>query len=367
MSSAPAADLSLDRLVCHSNMPMQLGCARCAEQALCGGISIKAPLYTCVDLCCGRPQDCPLICPRKPVELAAAHQEVKGWSFTNLPRSKPIAVPRLPAHVPSVINGSRRIEPLQIAAAAIPLKMLFNGATGKPAFRDRGEVGQHFKVSPETALVVDGVSTDQPLENYWGRARDAGIVENLRNLGPALVTVPNFSLIADAPRHNDLYNMKRQLWAWHELNAAGLPAALHANARSDRDYARLGEFLRHYTEVQMVSFEFATGARRRSRKDWHVKHLCRLPEMAGRPLRLVVRGGIRVLPRLAAHFQDTVFIDTAVPMKTVMRQRSQEEGGSRSTYTLTGQDLDDLFRHNAAVRRARVERVLASSSPPYRP
>jgi hypothetical protein len=66
-------------------------------------------------------------------------------------------------------------------------------------------------------LVIDGVATDQPLENYWGRARDQGIIDYIVSLQPSLVTVPNFSLIADVPRYNDLYNIKRQAIAWHEL------------------------------------------------------------------------------------------------------------------------------------------------------
>ena len=59
-------------------------------------------------------------------------------------------------------------------------------------------------------------------------------------------------------------------------------------------------FVRERPEVEIVAFEFGTGAGAPSRIDWHVDRLCKIADAAGRPLTLVVRGGAQVLQRLQA-------------------------------------------------------------------
>src|SRR3546814_5181589 len=66
---------------------------------------------------------------------------------------------------------------------------------------------------------------------------------------------------------------------------AGLPTALHANARTERDFEGWGELIAERPEIQYLAFEFATGAGRGERLDWHVAQLtalaARVPQRLG--------------------------------------------------------------------------------------
>ncbi len=101
---------------------------------------------------------------------------------------------------------------------AVPMAMLFSHRTGKSRFQARGELLNRFRVSSTAQLVISGVDEDARVENYWGMARDAGIVASLKSLNPSLVTVPNFSLLSNVPRHDNLANMKRIAIAWHRID-----------------------------------------------------------------------------------------------------------------------------------------------------
>src|SRR5256885_2111771 len=37
---------------------VKLGCTKCPELRRCGGLSIAAPAFNCMDLCCGTPKAC---------------------------------------------------------------------------------------------------------------------------------------------------------------------------------------------------------------------------------------------------------------------------------------------------------------------
>jgi hypothetical protein len=76
---------------------------------------------------------------------------------------------------------------------------------------------------------------------------------------------------------------------------------------------------------------------------------------AGRPLGLLVRGGIELLPRLRAAFATVTVLETMTFLKTMMRQRIvlREDGSARwrSAPTPRGAPVDPLF----AINRAGVE------------
>ena len=43
-----------------------LGCARCRERDLCGGLVIKAAFLDCLQFCCGKSQNCDRVCRNNP-------------------------------------------------------------------------------------------------------------------------------------------------------------------------------------------------------------------------------------------------------------------------------------------------------------
>lgn len=338
---------------------LALGCTICPTISDCGGLRAEGSMFDCRDFCCGARENCQFVCPRRPREYVARRREVQGWSLETVPMAPDLQMPSLPTYVPWIKSGSRRAVALQANAVAIPLRAMFKASTGEARFRSRQEMFDYFRIGPESKIIVDGVSTDQPLEDFWGRARDRELVNALAKLGVALVTVPNFSLFVDVPKDNDCYNMKRIAIAWYEFQKAGVPAALHLNARTDRDYERWAEFIDKHSELGAISFEFGTGARRPRRRTWHVAHLCKIGRSFGNRLRLFLRGGRGAIRQLGEYFPDITAIDTTAYMKTMKRYRANRRGEWRRSFTLLRNPLDELLQQNIQRYGTTIEKAIS--------
>ena len=83
--------------------------------------------------------------------------------------------------------------------------------------------------------------------------------------------------------------MKRIAIVHQEFLSEGMPAALHVNARTDRDWERWREYVAARPEVAHIAFEFGTGAGWGERMGWHTAQLAQLARAVNRPLHLVVR------------------------------------------------------------------------------
>ena len=173
-------------------------------------------------------------------------------------------------------------------------------------------------------------------------------------------------MLTDVPRTDNLHGMKRILLAWTEMAAAGLPAALHINARTRHDYVRWGNLIAERPEIEILAFEFATGCGRGERFDWHVAQLSALADRVNRPLALVIRGGGRRLGVLRCHFDKVSLIETEAFSRTMRRRRAYLTESGRLKWakfpTLNGAPIDDLLAHNVALVRASYE----AESPPVR-
>lgn len=149
---------------------------------------------------------------------------------------------------------------------------------------------------------------------------------------------------------------------WYELAAAGIPAAIHLNARTDRDWDRWAEFLIAHEEIDTIAFEFATGGARRGRAEWYVEKFAIVAASVPRGLRLVARGGLPYVSRLRPSFERLVYLDTSAFVRTCKRKLAVGRPDGRVAWdhgmTLVGQPLDDLLEHNVrAFGRAIVERL----------
>ena len=350
-------------------LPMLLGCSTCRTFDVCGGLNVAAVgLFSCRSLCsCHGTTPCSVVCTHQVRSYARYIQEVGGFSLDNVPRAAPAPVPSLPRVVPMIYGRTRRPEPLQAEAVAVPLAAVFDRRTGKVRFSSREDLCRHFSVVPTARLVLSGVDVDRPVERYWSVARGAGVVQALAALGPDLVTVPNFSLPIDCPREDNLRAMKRIAICCQELLAADVPAALHVNARTDHDWRRWAEFIGDRGEIRSIAFEFGTGSRLGGRGAWHAEQLCRLRERVSRDLQLVVRGE-RFAPALAPAYPNLVCVDTSVYVKTMKRFRlvRSRDGGRawRKTMSFIGQPLDRLFQENVDAATGRQALVLSADPAP---
>ena len=174
------------------------------------------------------------------------------------------------------------------------------------------------------------------------------------NLGVELVTTPNYSLFTDQPRWDDMYSMKRIAITHEEFLREGMPAALHVNARTERDWERWTKYILLRSEVRHVAFEFKTGAGLAGRIDWQAAQLANLAQGVGRPLHLVVRAaGGDILAKLVSSFAETTVLDTTSFIKAVHRQRAVETDTDRIEWetspTAPNAPVDDLLTHNWSV------------------
>lgn len=324
------------------------GCLRCDQLSLCGGLKARRNLFDCDEFCeCIDNANCPYVCRTKFGEFQRRVAEVGGFelNFPRAPRHRKLSMPSV---VPMLDSGGRFTDTLALPAACIQLRKLFR-LDGRPTFADRRALLEHYRLTGDVRLVVSGVSREQPIEDYWRYARQTDFLDRLAEYGVELVTVPNFSLFANVPREDNLYNMKRIGRCWYELARRGIPTALHPNATTDRDWERWADFLEDHPEIEVLAYEFRTGPANQSRAAWHVRGLLSLCSRVRRPLALCLRGGRRHIRSLADGFWGITFVSPEPIMKTRFRRRAEIRSGRLRwvhSRTRPDQPLNDLFKHN---------------------
>ena len=335
------------------------GCQGCQQRDLCGGLQVETPIYNCLTFCrCVDPAKCDNVCPKSMRHFVARSQEVRGFELVNVPRTPELVMPGLSAAVPLIYHGFSRNVPLRAAAVALPLAEMITRTDGALRFQTRAQLFDHFRLDPDCQLILSGTDEDPAIERWWKLVDRETVIRGLHGLGVALITSPNYSLFADVPRQDNLYNMKRIALTWSEFQRDGLPAALHVNARTNRDWERWTDFVALRPEASVLAFEFGTGAGAKTRIDWHVEQLSQLAQRAARPLALIVRGGSAVLPALRTAFHAVTYIDTAPFVKTQQRQRAYIDGTRlvwQSAPTARGASLDELLQANIVVSAAHVQ------------
>jgi hypothetical protein len=335
-----------------ADKPLSLGCVNCPEQKICGGLHTSGNHFDCLVFCeCDNPSDCQYVCPNNLELFMARFHEVLGFDFENVPRAPVLSYPSLPLSVPLLYHSSGRLGRLKMDTVAVPLSFLWDRKTGLLRFNTREAVAEAFGFDEGARLIISGVDHDQPIEDYWSYRRATRLPEQLAALRPDLITTPNYSMPLDTPRWENLHNMKRIAICSSEFTSAGIPTSLHLNARTDRDYERWTEFVAKREEIRSVTMEYATGAAKQERGEWHTDRLVALASAVQRPLQLVVRGGSVHLKELHDAFSEVIFIDTTSFIKTINRQKFVLRQGKKADWqpvvTPKAQPLDALLQHNA--------------------
>jgi hypothetical protein len=296
------------------------------------------------------------------------------WAQEGVPRAPRLNAPDLPRVIPVFFHGNRREASVSFPALALPLYRMFDRKTGAPRFTDHAALCARFGIAPGTTIVLTGTDRDPPLERWWrlGEAGRRPIIRALAGAGVSLVTTPNYSLFIDRPRWDDLHAMKRIAIVHQEFLAEGMPAALHVNGRTETDFRRWGDYVASRPEVTHLAYEFTTGTGWAGRREMHAAWLASLAASVGRPLHLVMRGGIEVLPLLAPAFAGITSLDTSIFMKTMMRRRAVPSGNARLAWerslTPVGAPVDDLLADNLVAVQGwyadLIARPIAAELPP---
>ena len=308
-----------------------------------------------------------MVCRFNPKLFVARMREVGGLDFDNAPRTSANSMPTLPMVVPFVYHRYGRAAVLDEPIAALSLYELVDFATGKLRVTSRAELAARFLIPDGAQVILSGVDRDRPIERWWNSMDRGSLIESLSKLGITLVTTPNYSVLTDVPRTDNLHAMKRILLTWTEMASAGLPTALHVNARTEHDYLRWGDLIIMRREIEILAFEFASGCGWGERIDWHIGQLCGLADRVGRPLAIVIRGGGRKLEELQRHFAQVTLIETQAFARTIKRRRAYVTETGRLKWakvsTPVGAPIDGLLAHNVRLVRASHERSLNASIP----
>ncbi|MDJ0683711.1 MAG: DUF4417 domain-containing protein [Alphaproteobacteria bacterium] len=353
-----------------SRQTPSLGCGACLDRDTCGGLSIGRAFFDCLDNCCRQPESCDAMCRTKPREFAQRIREIGGFNLDNVPRAAQLPKPAVPSVVPLLYHGNGREAPFAPQTVCLPLYRIIARHRGTERYADARAAAEAFRVRPDTPVILTGTDKDAPLERWWslGLGRlDA--IRRLRDLGVALVTTPNFSLFTDCPRWDDMHSIKRIAITHEEFLREGIPAALHLNARTERDWDRWTEYIARRSEVAHVAFEFATGAGWADRIEWHADQLARLAAEVGRPLHLVVRAANgNVLQGLVSAFAHTTVLDTNSFVKAIKRQRAIETDTGRIEWqkspTPPNAPVDELLAHNWSVVSRSYDPVFGNAPVP---
>lgn len=347
------------------NGTLGMGCHACPEFSTCGGLRTTSGFVSCDQLCrCKGPDrpTCLYVCRNRPVDYVLRVREVNTFDLGTLDRVQPLPLRPLPSVVPFLDPKRISAQLRRLDAVAVNLFDLISLAVGTRRYASRQGLSSRYGLALAKTIVASGVAKDHRVERWWTMPNRPSVPIQLRDSGVDLVTVPNFSLFSDAPRPDNLYAMKRIGIVWTEFMKAGVRAALHTNARSTHDYARWAQFILEREEVDTIAFEFGSGCGDPTLMPRHVKHLCSLAAFVGRPLTLIVRGGVGSLQELREHFAHVLYIDTDSVMKAVHRRKAYVLPNDKIKWfrspTRIGEPIDELLFHNIRT----IARVRGASS-----
>ena len=342
-----------------------LGCHVCPDRPICGGIHPRVASYNCLQLCCGTPDECDRVCRKNP-DFVDRVREVGKFDLETVPRNHILESPDLPNVAPVIYHRGGRMQPIPSTFVALPLSRMFERHTGMPRFVTRDELYRKFGIHSDTKVMLTGTDRDRPLERWWGMGeeRRRTIIRSIKAAGVTIVTTPNYSLFVDRPRWDDLHSIKRIAITHAEFLSEGLPAALHVNGRTKHDFRRWTSYISDRPEITHIAYEFTTGTGRGDRQELHVIWLQNLAADVGRPLHLILRGGIKVIHDLSESFSHITVVETNSFIKTVNRKRAHLKEDMtvdwKDSPTDPGAPLDALFSHNKAAVRKRIQHLLSS-------
>ena len=332
------------------NPSTPFGCNQCPHYDLCGGLNIEAQIWDCLDFCCGHKNGCDRVCRNNKL-FATQFNEIGSFDLLTVPNAT--ATRFIPSNtiVPTIYHSTARKRPASAKTVALRFSDLYNFKTGEVRFKERSALCETFQIRLDSEIILIGIDHDRRIEPWWrlGSLR-LEVIKNLKELGVDLVTTPNFSMILDRPRMDDLHAMKRIAIVHEEFCSAGLPTALHVNGRTDRDFERWTEFLIERPNISQISFEFSTGNKRPDRLPLYVKWLCELANKVDRPIDIFLRGDPKSIPLLRGSFKRVIYVETTAFMCTTKRRRATRIGNNKIDWikypTEVGADLADLFDYN---------------------
>lgn len=306
--------------------------------------------WGCMHRCggCADSRSCPFACPNNPRRFVFMVNEVGSLDYR--PRTRITGPPAIgyPFLAPQIYHGYRRFKLLRADAVTISIKDLL-ARTGTRNVHDA------FMLDPDTRVIALGVAKDHELEKWWGERNS--VIEKLRTLQLDAVTVPNYSIFANAPRHQTLVSIARIHHFAEELSAAGIATVPHIYAETDIDWQRWLEVLKEQPGISMLAMEFQTGLRVKEKALPYIQRLSDLQQRLGRSLHLIAIGGTQYRMEFRALFGDRCTLTDATSfMKTFRRIKTDGPQGDERLRMGPEDDLADLLQANIIAREKRLRK-----------
>lgn len=358
----PQAHRHVDALKDTGGPQSLLGCANCADRALCGELHLQntgAPILSCMEHCtCADPGKCDVVCPTNAPDFVRRFHEVDGWDLKTIPRAREVPMPSLPDWIPLIHGNLSGPRSLDEPTVALPLTYALIGAGKTVRGRTAAELRRAYGARPSQGWVLSGTEGDPSVERIWSLPDLSRVARQLRHAGAVMATTPNFSLMVDTPRHDNFHAMKRIAWAWFRMTQGGLCTALHLNARTDHDFDRWTHFVRSRPEINAVAFEFLTGSATNASAQLYAERLRHFAKGIGRPISLIMRGRADLKAQLAEAFQQVVLLDASPYMRATKRRKAfVGASGTLShafTPTVVASQARALLLHNIHIHRTHV-------------
>jgi hypothetical protein len=350
-------DLTLHRF---DGGAISAGCMGCIHRPMCGGWMRNGGGWNCLDVCCGKPSTCDVVCPRRPDEFTLDVLEVRGFTLDNVGALSSSTVD-LPRYVPVIHDGTGRSEPLVTPWAALPLQRVCSR-------RDRPQYGVRFDSKADTLgqfqlgvgskLLLLCIGKDRHLELYWSE-KNNGTHAELALAGFDAAVAPNFSWFLDDVRFQHMYNRKRSLICASEFAVAGIQPIIYLHALSVGDWRILADFLRSRPDVTMVAKEFQTGGVQADHRG-KIQHVADLEQRIGRQLHFVAVGGARFVPELQRYLSAWTVVDSIPYMRTLKGRKRAFAHPSRVKRLRWESDhetpLNELLAHNIGEYKLWIDR-----------
>jgi hypothetical protein len=337
-------------------------CTKCVHFADCGGIEPELNLFNvdCIQANCCSPSsirgddgviDCDNVCPNNPKYFKQLH-EIGGLSFDKIPTIRQLPT-SLPIYIPHIYlrYSKKMFINWPIVSLDTYQVVRVRNKKMKTIADTPARLRSAFGLAATTAIVLRGVADDVPLERYWSYRNRDRIPDQLQQLDVELAIGPNYSHFLDVPRHDNLFNRKRQLICLDEFQRANLNLSPHLNAVQQGDWVYWERFLCENPSVNTVAVEFQTGNRSLIEGQRVITRVANLQDRVGRRIHPVVIGGTQFLESFSKHFDTCTFIDSTPFMKTIHRKlmvaiKDSMKFKWRSSHTKPGDPLDEYIIHN---------------------
>jgi len=194
-------------------------------------------------------------------------------------------LPDLPVYVPGIQKGSGKLFAHTTPAwVGIHLGEIVSG----DKLLTPADVRRRMGVPAGTKLLLLAYGKDRLIENIWPHKSE--VLRRLAALGFDLVTSINYSIWDIHPHPEKIFNVKRSLVIYEEMQSLGMPAIPHVYWYSYKSMVMWADWLNENTGVHGIAMDVQT----LKAEDWacFADELRQFVSLLNRPLHFVITGPV---------------------------------------------------------------------------